>query len=244
MKKVLLGAVSTIALLSAIGVAPAPAADLPSKALPMAPPVLPVASWTGFYIGANIGAGRYNTNLHMVTETGACGDSVGVNCNNAATGVVGGVQIGYNWQTSRNTVFGVEADWNWTGFDHTNTDFSGFFTQAKMDWIATFRGRMGLAVDTTMVYVTGGLAVADIKTTWGGPGYTANDGTRTKAGWVAGLGVEHMFSPNWTVKGEVLYHDFGTESRTRFEPFNGGTYTTNFNHEVVTAKIGINYKFW
>ena len=72
MKKVLLGAVSTIALLSAIGAASA--ADLPSKALPMAPPVLPVASWTGFYIGGNIGAGRYNTNVHMFTETGACGE--------------------------------------------------------------------------------------------------------------------------------------------------------------------------
>src|SRR5215475_5472476 len=107
-KKVLLGAVSTIALISAIGAASA--ADMPTKGPVVAPAPLPVASWTGFYIGGNIGAGRLNTTFNFLTEAGVCGDGGGSSCSTNASGVIGGVQAGYNWQTSANTVFGVEGD--------------------------------------------------------------------------------------------------------------------------------------
>ena len=156
---------------------------------------------------------------------------------------MGGFQIGHNFQ-SGHYVYGVEADWNWTGLKDANRDYtsSAWFTQAEIGWIATFRGRMGLAVDRTLVYVTGGLAVANIKSHWGGSGYQNNDGSRTKAGWVAGVGVEHQFTDRWSVKGEFLYHDLGKETISHFEPYNSGTYTTSYAHTVVTAKVGLNYK--
>jgi len=235
----LMGAASTLVLMACSGTVLA--ADLPMKSVrPMAASI-PVASWQGAYFGAHVGGGHYDTNMAFWTEAGVCGDTSGSHCADTATGFLGGVQFGYNWQSGV-YVYGVEADWAWTDFDHRTTDSSGFFTKAEMDWIATFRGRMGLAVDNTMAYVTGGLALADIKSGWGGPNYSADDGSRVRAGWVAGVGVEHKFDPRWSVKGEVLYHDFGQENRSHFEPYNDGTYTTRYDHTVVTAKIGLNYK--
>ena len=56
MKKILQAALGLLALMGVA--APASAADLRVKAPPPAPVVIPVYSWTGFYIGANGGWGR------------------------------------------------------------------------------------------------------------------------------------------------------------------------------------------
>ena len=38
-------------------------------------------------------------------------------------------------------------------------------TSGKMSWYGTLRGRLGLVADDSLIYVTGGVAVADIETT-------------------------------------------------------------------------------
>jgi len=235
----LMGATSSLALMAISSVAVA--ADLPLKGAASRMMSIPVASWSGAYFGGHVGVGKYTTNMSFFTESGVCGDTIGTNCTEAASGLLGGFQAGYNFQHGH-YVYGVEADWAWTDLNKQTVDASGYFTKAEMSWVATFRGRMGLAVDDTLVYVTGGLALAEIKSGWGGGGYQNNDGSRTRAGWVAGVGAEHMFNNRFSVKGEVLYHDFGQETLSHFEPFNSGTYTTRYDHTLVTAKIGLNYK--
>jgi outer membrane immunogenic protein len=240
--KLRVGLLSAVSSLAIIGFASqATAADLPLKGV--APYRIPVASWQGAYVGGSLGVGRYDTNMFFHTESGVCADNGGETCHTSATGVMGGFQVGYNFQ-SGHYVYGVEGDWMWTGLKEKNASqsSSAYFTQAEMGWVATFRGRMGLAVDKTLAYVTGGLALAEIKSHWGGSGYQANDGSRLKAGWVAGVGIEHQFNDRWSVKGEVLYHDFGRETLSHFEPYNTGTYTTTYSHTLMTAKVGINYK--
>src|SRR5262249_55119666 len=136
-------------------------------------------------------------------------------CATSATGAVAGVEIGYDWQ-DRYFVYGVAADWTWTGLKHTQSRTSGatvWTHQAKVDWLASFRGRMGLAVDSTLVYFTGGLALGELKSNASVSGLDATVGainwgslSKTQVGWVAGLGVEHKFNQNWAVKAELLYY--------------------------------------
>src|SRR5437763_9672797 len=94
MKKLLLG---TVALAALVATAPANAADLPVAPAYKAPAIAAplVYNWTGFYIGANVGWGRART------------DDVNAN------GVIGGGQIGANWQIN-NFLLGVETDLQWS----------------------------------------------------------------------------------------------------------------------------------
>ena len=84
----------------------ASAADLsPAPVYTKAPMMAPVFSWTGFYIGGNLGGAWANTTIT---------DSLfGLNFSNGNNGVfVGGGQVGFNYQVS-SVVFGVEGDFDW-----------------------------------------------------------------------------------------------------------------------------------
>ncbi|MEH2546854.1 outer membrane immunogenic protein [Bradyrhizobium sp. AZCC 2262] len=69
----------------------------------------PVYNWTGFYIGGNVGYswGRSASTLWF-TDAGATVSSA--NTRNDMNGVIGGGQLGYNWQFDNKWVFGLEAD--------------------------------------------------------------------------------------------------------------------------------------
>jgi outer membrane immunogenic protein len=124
MKAILLAGIGLLAF-AATGT-PASAADLPVKApVYKAPPVLPY-SWAGFYLGGNVGYswGRSHSTLTLSDATsGAVLSSNSANFN--LDGVIGGGQIGYNWQ-SNNWVFGLEADIQASGEKGgTNTSCAG-----------------------------------------------------------------------------------------------------------------------
>src|SRR5262249_32612363 len=132
----------------------------------------------------------------------------------------------------------------------------------KLDWFGTVRGRLGAAVTPeTMTYLTGGLAVAEIKTagTISGfmPGVDDNGNPiitpvgigfndhRTKAGWAAGAGFEAHLSGNLTGKVEYLYLDFGRVSTDAINPLNSTPIAVNLDSRVTDhiVRIGLNYKF-
>ena len=64
---------------------------------------------------------------------------------------------------------------------------------------------------------------------------------KNRSGWTAGGGIEHMFARNWTAKIEALYADFGKWDG--FLTGFGGTYRTQFEHQVITVRGGLNYKW-
>jgi len=251
----LLATAAVVALSSA-----AYAADMgpPLKAPPPAP--IPYTNWQGFYVGGAIGAARLNATafetFHSNTPPNGCAseDTQTISgCSTGTTGFTAGVQAGYDWQ-SRYFVYGVVADWTWTGLKHTIRDNPNSsnscvpFMTAKVDWLATFRGRMGLAVDDTLVYVTGGLALGHVKSSVGNTfPDSANLGvaglSKVQAGWVAGAGVEHKLTQNWSVFGEFLYYDLGRTSATGTSADGSNSYTTEFTHEIFQGKVGLNYRF-
>jgi outer membrane immunogenic protein len=133
MKK-LAAAIAAIALIAT----PAFAADMAVKAPPPAP--APVPTWTGFYGGIQFGgawsdeAANYSANDPAAAELlagtavaiPASGEQPVVNPRIPQSGLVGGVEAGYNWQLS-NWLLGLEADFSLAGMSGTASGTSVFF---------------------------------------------------------------------------------------------------------------------
>ncbi|MBI3759452.1 MAG: porin family protein [Deltaproteobacteria bacterium] len=240
MKKYLLATTAIVAMAGA-----ASAADLPLKA---APAYVPVANWTGPYIGAHVGVGRMNSSCDQNGGYNyySCGTYTG-GVTTSDTGIVGGINAGYDWQ-DRNFVYGVIADWTWTNLKKTrSSSYSTYQLRTQVDWLASFRGRAGLAVDNTLVYLTGGVALGKVKA--GGFGGPTTDFSnvcygcvdKVKVGWVAGAGVEHKFNKTWSVNFEALYYDLGRETASTV--YAGTSYVNEYHWEVFVARVGMNYRF-
>jgi outer membrane immunogenic protein len=219
MKRLVLASIGALAVVTTMGAANA--ADMQRRqAMPTkAPAYVQMYNWTGAYVGINGGGGwgRSNTSAPF-----ASGDF------NTSGGVVGGT-IGYNWQTGP-AVFGLEGDIDWSNIRGSSTCGVGFSCETKNSWLATARGRVGYAFDRFMPFVTGGLAVGDIKNTVSGVGSS----TATKAGWTVGGGLEAALTGPWTAKVEYLYADLGRGTSVLGAD-------TKFNASIVRA--GLNYRF-
>jgi outer membrane immunogenic protein len=230
----LLAGVSTLVL-----VASANAADLPVKAV-VAP--VPVNSWTGPYIGLDVGAYRHRA--ESVDQT--LGIIPGFSGTLTTNSVFVGGHAGYNWQMN-SFVLGLEADvsspgrsastsYGPPGFGNPET----FSTQIK--WLSTFRARAGMTFSDWLVYATAGAAVARISNTRADPltlGFTlTDDSTRTTAVW--GGGVEYKFLRNWSARVEGLWMKFPDRTFTTLGFNNPGlVYQTRFTNSVGIVRGGI-----
>ena len=233
----------TLALLlfSALVPAAAMAADMPVKAPPPMAPLPPAISWNGFYIGANVG-GAWTNNDENFTVNGVPVTVGGSGSDNNA-GVVGGGQLGYNWQIN-NWLIGFEGDFNGSSQKRSNTFIEPVFgdtidTEARINWFATARGRLGYVNGPWLWYVTGGGAWVNFK----GSITNATLGTSissetTRSGWTVGGGVEWMFVPNWSAKLEYLFIDVGDND---FNDGNGNSTNVKLQENVV--RVGLNYHF-
>jgi outer membrane immunogenic protein len=155
MKKSLLASVSAFALAgTAFGADMAPMFKAP-------PP--PAANWAGFYLGIDGGVARHDADFNDLSGF----FSTGTMSASKTGGVLGGY-AGYNFQ-DRSFVYGLEADIHWVGTQETETwggatNAARFAVQSQdVPWLATFRGRMGIDYESTLFYLTGGLAVGQVK---------------------------------------------------------------------------------
>jgi outer membrane immunogenic protein len=231
MKAHLLATVSTLALAGA-----ASAADLPTAYPTKAPPAVAAPSWVGAYAGLLGGAAWLRTEFIERIDT----DVFGTGTADEAGLTLGG-QVGYNWQL-QNFVYGIEADWNWVDAKASGT--TSVFDpnlpySAKLSWLATIRGRLGVLVSPpTLLYATGGYAAGRVEHNSADMGGFAE--TTTRSGWAVGGGIEHMVAPKWTVKAEALYVDLGKS--TVPGAFASG-YFASFRDTAVIARVGANFKF-
>jgi len=241
--KELLGAATAAVLVFAADAALA--ADLPTKAPAYAPPI--IYNWTGFYIGAHVGAGWGDTTATDDRATnGSCWNRCGFQWTARPKGFVGGGQAGYNWQAG-NIVFGVEGDVGFLGTRGSAAAIISTDTIVHTDggFYATARGRLGLAFNTTLVYGTGGWIGADLGSTVNdniGSSVNTNDGG-FKSGWIAGGGMEFAAIGPWSIKVEVLHYDLGDKQVGGICCGGGVTQFFGIKETGNIARMGLNYRF-
>ena len=182
---------------------------------------LPAPIWTGLYVGAHLGGG-----WGELSQTSALDIS----------GVAGGGQIGYNYQFNQ-VVLGVEADASITNIgDELRATAGGVTVRAEVtnSFLASVRGRIGLAVGPALIYGTGGFAQGHFKLD-----ATATNGIQTVTmvqsfnhqGYVFGGGIEYMFSQHLVGRFEGL--------RYQFNELNGSTE----DYKVDVLRAGLSYKY-
>ena len=208
------------------------------KAPPLEPYVIPYFSWTGLYVGANVGYGWGNGSGTVTNTTlapiGASGPVSG-----SGHGILGGIQLGYNYQMGA-WVFGLETDFQGSdgkGSFHGNTGAVTFSGTSKTDWFGTVRARAGYAMDRWLFYVTGGGLYAHSSIT--GIDSLARSFSASAVGitWTVGAGVEAALWDNWTAKIEYLYAGTPNDVPTR----SGTKVSGNVDENIVRA--GVNYRF-
>ncbi len=239
MKKFLLATVSVVAMSCVSRAADLPAA-MPTKERMYAPS--PVATWDGAYIGVQGGVVRRNATFELFGVIGLPVRQAG-----DETGGTGGILAGYNWQQG-NYVYGLEGDWSWIGAKSSHLTPGIYSSAYDVNWLATIRGRAGYAIDSTLLYFTGGAAFGHVKNdvvVFSGPDvFISTAQSQTKVGWTIGAGVEHQFAPQWAARAEFRYVDLG-KTGGPCAPGTGNCtgYRGEFSNTLMMGLVGLNYKF-
>lgn len=222
---------SSVALVALAGTAFA--ADLPSRSSPpvYVPPPIPVFTWTGVYVGGQVGY-----------EFGKDSNSVAAG-SVSTSGVIGGAHIGYNYQFP-GTAFVVGLEGDVEGASAKATTGFGVGSDYYREGIqGSARGRIGYAVDRALFYATGGAAFGGLKNNYFNstiPG--AQDSlSRTRVGYTVGGGLEYAITNNWSVRAEYRYTNFGTYSDVLAATGGGVSNIKRDTDNKVEA--GFSYKF-
>jgi outer membrane immunogenic protein len=193
-----LGIAASLVLASS---AAALADGMPSRNGPCCAPY----SWSGFYLGANVGAAWGDLTVRDRDEFGRT-------FTNRSTDVFGGGQFGYNLQRG-NWVFGPEVDLGVMGLSHTASEpNTGNIIRSRIEsgFYGDVTGRLGYSFGSALLYGKGGFAFTE------GPISNTDVGEFTGkvtglTGWTAGGGIEFKLNRAWSLKAEYLHFDFGSE---------------------------------
>jgi opacity protein-like surface antigen len=222
---------------------PAAGSPLVTKApVYKAPPVPEVYNWTGFYVGAYVGAGAGYSHFTFLDD----GDAT----NPRFAGFLGGGEIGYNHQVGK-WVFGLEGDLAWTNAHGARACPIGFFAncETSMNWLSTVTGRIGYAYwDRLLIYAKGGVAIARDRaeatctadsqpTILAVVGCPSSSASKTNVGWTAGLGSEFGLMRNVSVKSDIMYFDLG---RDRYTLAGIGT---DIQQTGFISTVGLHFRF-
>ncbi len=241
------------------------ATTLSANAADLAPPPAssiyipsPSFNWSGAYVGVAAG---YASGFHSFDDLGGAFLGYPGLSNDQSKGFAGGGTLGINWQTG-SLVYGLETDLSWlsnkTNYVDPNGAINNFYPSEtnRLNDLGTVRGRFGLAVDRTLLYLTAGLAYGEVannvvynsaKFPTSNTPYFNIDSTRI--GWVVGSGLEYALAPNWTVKGEAIYAQLNTATGSWTSP-GSPTFPANavlnarFDTSVAVVRVGLNYKFY
>jgi outer membrane immunogenic protein len=262
-RKFLLASVGAIALTGSAAFA----ADLPSRAPPpvyLPPP--PIFTWTGFYIGGQVG-GAWGTGGSSFSAFDPVTDTFVDNSFGSGNpgGVIGGGHIGFdyqipgwNWFSSSGVVIGVEGTVDGSSLSKTTVvTLPGIFVnsatltaQSSLDIQGSVRGRLGIAWDRVLIYATGGVAFGGINTDFqlsgvdeaGVPFFASTSRSNSRTGWTVGGGIEYALTNNWLIGAEYRFTDFGTISREAALS-DGGFFSGQRRLEENQVQARISYKF-
>jgi outer membrane immunogenic protein len=261
--------VAAFGALAALSVTQANAADIYSGGggYKDIPPVQPCCSFTGFYIGANMGMAFSHFENRGGTFTDTTGALVTVPRDKFdSTNGFGGGQIGYNFQSSCCWLYGIEADLGAlalnNGFHRFVPMADGTVTGVGFDgnrnnnafFAGDITGRIGYTFGSSLIYAKGGFAFVNAdnrltETVFFPDGTSANFGDSNKdrwlTGWTVGAGFEWKpcCQSSWSIKVEYLHYDFSNNNNNDFFDMFGNRFRNDRDITSETVKIGFNY-FW
>ncbi len=220
-----------------------------------------VYRWTGFYLGGNLGYSWGNGDSTYNDP----GYPISVSGSQTIDGVIGGGQIGYNWQANNRWVFGLEADFQGSGekgsngFARPNVDVCGDgclaviggTLESKILWFGTLRGRVGVLINPALwLYGTGGLTYGRISASGNiaesfTPASWSFGTSANKVGWTLGAGIEGAISHSrdWSWKLEYLFIDFGSVGGNGRNPVSGSAYRWSTKVTDNILRVGVNHRF-
>ena len=246
------------------------AADMGARVVTKAPAPVPYESWTGFYVGGQLG-GRWSDSTWT---TYALSDPINPVSNvrlpqgNPASfdssSIRAGGYLGYNWQFAPVWVLGIEGDVAWGDGKKSLAGIPGTWTpgtpaatialdgsSVQLGWDAAIRGRLGwLVTPSVMLFGTGGVSWQDVSVNascqpaggWacGTPRNTTINTVKT--GWTAGGGIEAKIAANWLARVEYRYADYGS---TNYLFFPGTGDAVHLTHDLRThaVSVGVAYRF-
>jgi len=192
--------------------------------------------WAGAYVGANFG-GAFSAGENVLTP-------IGYGATNSS-GVLGGLQFGYNYLVTPTWLVGLEGELGWTSaqgkanfVDPAGT--AALSLTSDHNWYDTVSGRFGYVSGPLMLFAKGGAA-------WMNADYRLDvnsglDGSTqvgsTRPGWVVGGGFEYMLGSHWSAKLEYDHLDFGSKTLSLANPFGS---SVNVETSVNQVKAGVNY---
>jgi outer membrane immunogenic protein len=203
--QILLASVGAIAIAGS-----AAAADLTRRPPPpvyVPPP--PIFTWTGLYIGGQIGYAWARDNANFFTLDPAAPFFA---ANTRPQGVIGGAHLGYQLQYGA-WVVGLEGTVDGTSLDNIVTlgGAPPLTVQSREDVQGAILGHLGVAFDRVLLYATGGAAFSNVKNDYrlGFPFFLQESITKTRTGWTVGGGLAYAITNNWSIGAEYRYSDFG-----------------------------------
>lgn len=245
---------SAVALVFALGMGfvsqPSLAADMPLKAPAIAP--VSVYNWSGLYVGGNLGYGWTNAdweNLESTPPATFFDYTPGQTFSHSMSGVIGGGQIGYNYQSGP-WVFGIEAMVDAAsikGAFSSDTPFGAGDDQfeARIKMLMLFTGRLGYAWNNLLAYGKAGVGVANIRAEVSDD-VGAFTGSGSDSHWLTGptvgVGLEYGITANLSIG--VEYDYLYLKSATYQLGDATGSYSWDVdvrNVNLVMAKL--NYRF-
>jgi outer membrane immunogenic protein len=202
--KVFVSAIAIAGGLSAYSAAIA--ADLPgnrSSSMPML-----ASNWAGLYGGLHLGYG------------------FGRSRSADMSGFIGGGTLGLNLQ-SGSVVYGAELD-----LGYSNVDYRAFADTFRQKWLGSARGRIGIAYERFLPFITAGVAFTNGTMKAGG----AKE-SNAHAGFVVGVGGEMMVTEKVSATVQFLHYRFNSQTYNVLPTARNANIVTN------ELRVGINYHF-
>jgi outer membrane immunogenic protein len=179
--------------------------------------------WSGYYAGVFGGTAEFDAERIFPNSVTSF----------SGNGSIQGLVAGYNVQRN-DWIYGIEADIAALSWTQGNQDSlsSGPGEGFDVNSAVSLRGRLGFALNQTLVFASAGIGRVDRQ-------YTGNSGGEldlSGTGPVAGFGVEHRLDSNVSVglEGLVFFMDESAD-----EVFNSGESKSFASKELKAGNVGI-----
>jgi outer membrane immunogenic protein len=240
---------SVASMMTALLAGSALAADMPARMMTKAVPYVEAFSWTGLYVGGNVGGAWGNPSFTNLANTSTFGGAaVGSSFSENSSGFIGGGQIGYNWQVNQ-IVYGLEASFSGATVKGNSTNFVDDTFENRLKSLALVTARIGYASNNWLFYgkggYAGGMRSASVSDTGVlSPGVGSGSQSIWHNGWTLGTGVEYGLTRNWILGLEYDYVRLNSENYQLSGtdvPRTSYLWSIKSDYHIVTGRLS--YKF-